>query len=268
MHPSLKPLTTSGAKHPRGILVLFWMTAAVLVNAGSLPLTRAQDGPPSGNNTPRLQVRQLEGTLHALGDLRFDLAKRTVRFPATVNMNEGAIEFALVGTQGKIHESVFATEIRPMHLRAVLSLLNFEPSAPKKIEGDAKASANKPSLVEIHVSWQDLPAGEPNNKKKRVPMRECIVIMEFERLSEFDEKVHLRPLPKGPWNYTGSRFDDYGFEAERELDFIAVQHRPSALINLPHPNSDRDDLWQANPKVLPEIGTPVTIEITLPPAKE
>jgi hypothetical protein len=58
--------------------------------------------------------------------------------------------------------------------------------------------------------------------------------------------------------------DKAGFEAERELDFIAVQRRPSALFNLPHHKTDRDDLWQANPKALPPMNTAVTIEITLP----
>ena len=220
---------------------------------------------------------QLGGPLHALGDIRFDLAKRTVQFPATVNMDEGAIEFALVGTQGKIHESIFATEIRPMHLRAVFSLLHFEPSTPPK-EGEPENPSERRALVDINISWTVHPNGESNDpdqdktkaeaETKRVPLRECILVMEFEQISEFDEKVHLNPLPKGPWNYTGSRFDDYGFEAERELDFIGVQFRPSALINLPHPKSDRDDLWQANAKILPEIGTPVTIEITLPAEKK
>ena len=247
----------SKVSHPIGRLLLVTFLVTVLNIAGT-----AETPPP--HKSSELEVKQLAGSLHALGDIQFDVTARTIHFPATVNMTEGAIEFALVGTQGKIHEAVFATDIRPLHLRTVLSLLNFEPS-PALVEGasdDDKAKA-KPALVEIDVTWPD-PA-QPNGKaKKRVPLRECIVVMEFERISEFDEKVHLKPLPKGPWTYTGSRVDDAGFEAERELDFIAVQRRLSALFNLPHPNTDQDDLWQANPKALPAKETPVTIEITLP----
>lgn len=252
--------------HSLRILFVSLSLASIAVTGAARAQFPGAEAPPLADPTPRLQVERLDGSLHALGEIQFDAANRTIQFPAAVNMSEGAIEFALVGTHGKTHESVFATDIRPVHLRTVLSLLNFEPTITKnEADNNAPTPDQKaaPSLVEINVTWEDKEKGT----KKTVTLRECIVVMTFEVLSEFDEKVLLNPLPKGPWNYTGSRVDEAGFEAERELDFIAVQNRPSALFNLPHPNSDRDDLWQANKKILPAIGTPVTIGISLPKAK-
>lgn len=220
------------------------LTATLLVLHGSLA---AQDDPSTTHAVPattpspqpRLQVCQLNATEHALGAIRFDLAKREIRFPATVNMNEGAIEFALVGTQGKTHESVLATDIRPVHLRTVMSLMNVEPSpspspAPETPGAEAQPVENQPefaSLVDIQVSWTT-PADEstPETEPKRdapavsVSLRRCVIEMQFERISEFDEKVILQPLPEGPWEYTGSRFDDRGFEAER--GWISLPYAP------------------------------------------
>ena len=250
------------------------------ISIAAAPMAALSDETPDPH-TPQLQVQRLQGSLYALGEIHFDSATRTIRFPATVNMTEGAVEFALVGTQGKLHESVLATDIRPLQLRTVLSLLDFEPSpapaepspapvepSPAPVEGETDEDpVAAPALVDIAVSWND-PTKPKGHGRKRVSLRQCILVMEFEPISEFGEKVHLNPLPEGPWTYTGSRVDGLGFEAERELDFIAVQHRPSALFNLPHPNADRDDLWQANEKALPAKDTPVTVEIMLPQKPE
>lgn len=248
--------------------LLIGLATAVLCS-----LAKAQESAPA-SSPQKLRVEKLEGSLHALGEIRFDVAKRTIRFPASVNMNEGAIEFALVGTQGKTHESIFATDIRPIHLRAVMSLLNVEPTPAEKTGNPEPKKAPAPSFVDVEVSWasqteEGKAAAADATKAQTVSLRKCVAEMHFERPSPTsDEKVTLKPLPKGSWEYTGSRVDDLGFEAERELDFIAVQKRLSALFNLPYPNTDRDDLWQANGKVLPAIGTPVTITIRLPQAGE
>ena len=225
--------------------------ARIIIVLSLASILAAQDTPPS------LSIKQLEGSKHALGAIEFDTEKRTIRFPAMVNMDEGAIEFALVGSLGKTHEAILSTDIRPMQLRTVLSLMHFEPSPPQDAEASPPQTLSK---VEIDLHWET-----DSGKKTSVSLRKCIAFMEFERVSQTGEKVHLQPLPKGYWIYTGSRLDDLGLEAERELDIIGVERRMSALFNLPDRHTDQDDLWQAYGEALPAKGTPLVIEIQLPP---
>ena len=48
-----------------------------------------------------------------VGTVEIDQTARTVRIPAQVNMRSGDVEYALVHSQGKCHESVFSTEASP-----------------------------------------------------------------------------------------------------------------------------------------------------------
>jgi hypothetical protein len=52
-----------------------------------------------------------------MGKITVNKQAGTVRFPATVNMADGALEYLLVSDKGKTHESLFATAVVPFQLQ-------------------------------------------------------------------------------------------------------------------------------------------------------
>jgi len=73
-----------------------------------------------------------------------------------------------------------------------------------------------------------------------------------------------KPVPRGPWIYTGSMFGaDGGFLAQQQGSFISVVTNPAALINNPRKGNNDDTAWVVNEKAVPPVDTPVQIVITL-----
>src|SRR3989442_9675353 len=77
----------------------------------------------NGPALPTDRVRQLGPSLFQVGAVRIDREQRTLRFPALVNLREGNLEYLLVTSFGKTHESLLRTEVRPFQLQVALLLL-------------------------------------------------------------------------------------------------------------------------------------------------
>ena len=89
-------------------------------------------------------------------------------------MKEGALEYAIVHQNGKIHEAILITKARPFHVNIALKILGYQeskelfpilgedfrptgkfPEVPEKIKNSAR--------VEIQLQWKTL-------KKQRIVM--------------------------------------------------------------------------------------------------
>src|SRR3954467_6550095 len=64
----------------------------------------------SSRNAP---LREIGPGIFQLGDIRIDKHKRTVSFPAVLNLRQGAMEYLMVSSWGKVHESILRTETEP-----------------------------------------------------------------------------------------------------------------------------------------------------------
>src|SRR5437868_4599438 len=86
---------------------IVWGTLFCLL--GPEEFTHAQKGSAPGEE-PKLLVKEVGPGLFEIGRVRFSKNDRAVRIPVEVNMREGAVEYFLVTTTGKTHESVFRTD--------------------------------------------------------------------------------------------------------------------------------------------------------------
>lgn len=176
-----------------------------------------------------------------LKGVEIQLDQRTLLFPATVNQSDGIIEYALVHRSGKVHESLFRTEIEPQDLHAAVLL----------VVGKIPSNGIP---VEVEARWTNTTGA---------------VTQTLAQLVRYVDK--RAPLESGAWRYTGSEFFDGKFLAQTEGSMIALMHDPAALVNNPRRGSDRDDLWEPNAEVLPAVGTPVEVVLRLttsnPPPK-
>src|SRR5437762_3203439 len=77
--------------------------------AGPRPLhTNAAPVSAAVTNSP---IQKVGDGLFQIGQVRLDKEKRTITFPASVNMHEGNIEYVLVHATGKVHESLLKTSV-------------------------------------------------------------------------------------------------------------------------------------------------------------
>ena len=111
--------------------------------AASLLTLSAQDGPepskqPASNpagakvaselaEAAKTRIKKAGPTEYTLGDIQFSSATHEIRVPATMNMTEGILEYALVHENGKTHESLLRTKVSPTELNVALLLCNYEP---------------------------------------------------------------------------------------------------------------------------------------------
>ena len=95
--------------------------ASVLPLLGCLALAgdeKEPAGEKSGKEPP--PVRDLGNGKFEVGIVTFHQKSREINFPAEVNMKEGALEYAVVHHNGKIHEAILITKARPFHVHIAL----------------------------------------------------------------------------------------------------------------------------------------------------
>jgi hypothetical protein len=190
-----------------------------------------------------LPVRALSGGLFQVGQVTLNKSNRTVNFPATVNLRDETVEYAVVHKTGKTHESIFRTEARPQDIHVALLLLGVKPVMTNLFGVDGKALPPGEKVF-IEMSW--------NNEGARVSHAlEDLVL---------NRETH-KTLSRGAWIYNGSNFSEGAFTAQRDGSIVSIHIDPDALINNPRPGRENDDLHVPNAAKLPAIGTPVEIVI-------
>ena len=162
-------------------------------------------------------------------------------------MIEGPVEYAVVGSRGKIHESVFVTtaEARDLHVAALLLGVSAASDLGPQ---NAAAIAKRGSAVVITVEW------ERNGPTERIFLNEAV------NISDPATKAVTGNLPSGAWVYNGSRIEaDGGFAATRHGSLISIIRDEDALVNNPGATRDNDEIHTPNAGKLPPKGHPVRI---------
>lgn len=181
-------------------------------------------------------VQQIDANTFQIGEVRLDKKERRLILPATVNMVEGQIEYILVSSIGKLHESIFKTTAEPIHVHTAAMLL-----APKP------ASTNTPLEISISV---ELPDG------KNVPIEVV-----------FENANPEKSLKPGVWRYQGSRLVEGTFIAQRDGSITAIISDPDSIAESGRVSAEDDENWRPKKSVLPPLGTAVKIFLNFSPRK-
>lgn len=211
-------------------------------------------GMPITNLAPRLPglsnalLRPTGSNTFALGPVELDVRERRVSFPAVVNMEAGLIEYLLVTTSGKTHESLLRTDVAPHQIQLALLLLGARGAGTNAFP-DSPTQPLPGEPVTLELVWTQ--AGQP----KRVRAEQAV-----------RDRRRRSPAAEGPWVYTGSRVVEGVFVAELVGSIVAVMEDPDALINNPRPGREDDENWEIQPGVMPPLETPVRVVIKLGPA--
>jgi hypothetical protein len=206
--------------------------------------------------SPNSAVQEISPGVFRIGQVMLDKARREVRFPAIVNQREGLIEYLLVGTKGKTHESVLRTDVRPFYLHTAMLLLGAKTGG--QLPG---VPLPPPALDSAYLAGAPLPAGIPVSISVHWEMAgQAPATRPAETL--ITNTKTAAPMTPGSWIYNGSLFDHGQFMADAELSFAAVVTDPVALMNNPRPGHDNDEIWTVATDRVPPLDTPVEVRIT------
>jgi hypothetical protein len=237
-----------------------WRIAAgVFSMAIALGICRGEDTP----NPTNLPLQQISADVFQLGTVRLDKRRKTVQFPAFLNMNDGVIEYLLVNAKGKAYESLLRTDTEPyyIHLAMLLTGARGAPQTPALLNAPfvpfhinrAASATNLPPLpailgdpITIELAWRT------NAQPKNVRAEDC--------LFNLSTKTNAT---RGPWTYNGSRVVHGVFMAEQGESIVALIDDIDAMVNNPRPGSDNDQIWQINSNVVPPLNTPVDVTFKL-----
>ena len=191
-----------------------------------------------------LPLQQIASGVFQLGQVRVDSARKTVAFPAFVNMTAGLMEYFLVTSSGKTHESVLRTDVPPFQIQVAMLLLgargttnSFPDDPAKPLPGDQ---------VSLEIRWK------MGRKEKHARAEEWV----------FNAKARTA-MSKGPWIYNGSTVIDGSFIAQEQGSIISVMEDPYAQINNPRPGREDDTIWMVRKSKVPPLETPVEVIIQL-----
>lgn len=191
-----------------------------------------------------LPVVKVAPGLFRLGEIQIHKKARSVTFPAQVNIDKGPLEYLLVQSGDKTHESLLRTEIDPYYLSIAFPLLGFEGSDSPLVQQGAPDTP-KGEAVKITIVYRE------GNKSRKVPAEAWVV----KKIGEQEES------PSMSWTYTGSKVMQGTLLAQVQGVIVAICYDPAALIDNATPGGESDEIWFVKEGVVPPAGTPVTVVI-------
>src|SRR5688572_23652331 len=162
-----------------------------------------------GTNAP---IKELPGGRLQIGLVTLDPKEKSLSFPAAVNIRTGLVEYAVVTTNGKVHESIFKTEAEPFHIHTAMLLLGA------RLETNIDATAFFDPKREIPGPKLKIDVIIPG------PHSRTNLIDRFVRNAQ-DKTPRENQIPF--WIYNGSRFSDGTFLAQREGSIISLIADPA-----------------------------------------
>ena len=223
-----------------------WTILALLVTASAASSAQPPAAPPTPSWVQtNLHPKFIGPGVLELGLVRLDQQRRSATIPAFVNLKEGVVEYFLVTSGGKTHESVLRTDAEPHHIHVAMLLLGARGAGTNDLPDDP-AIGLPGDEVTIEIVWKQ-------GAKERRVRAETLVL----------DRKRKSAMTKGDWIYTGSRFREDGFAAQADGSIISLITDVDALVNNPRPGREDDDRWLSKAKRLPELDEPVQVVITL-----
>jgi hypothetical protein len=251
-------------KKALGWLLLFSVALSVNARQDATPATNPPPKQATGyqpvessmtklTNAP---VRMVEPGIIEVGRVRLDQHRRSITFPATLNKTQGLMEYFLVTTYGKTHESILKTQAEPYHIHLAMLLLGAH--GPGNADFPGSPTNGVPGPV-VHPSKETIPGNKVSIEVKwKTPAGETRHFAE-ELIRKNDTPTNMAP---GSWVYNGSLIVNNKFLAQMDGSIISLVTDPVALINNIGPGHDNDLIWEPDIPHLPPADLPVEVTIT------
>ncbi len=223
----------------------FFLGACFLLLGVAVPFIQPVLAEPTGTNQfSQPIIKELTPGVFQVGSVQLNKEERTITFPATLNMTNGPVEYLLVTSVGKLHESVLRTTVDPMHIHLAALLLGAKGAGTNLTVQQFNTKEIPGEKTALSLSW----ASASSDKSLRA--EECVL----------NSSTGQR-MSQGAWVYNGSQVHGGALVAQRDGLVISIMSDPLALINNPRPGRENDEIWQVNSNSVPPLNSPVKFEI-------
>lgn len=184
-----------------------------------------------------------------------DMKAKEVRLEGKVVQRSAGLELLVCGPNTREHESVIVTRAKPSHVTFALALLGLEPGKPGFATEGGAFSPAAGDLLDITVRFT-AEKTEGDRREKQV-----VELPAWRLLRPAGTELGLERAIE--WVYVGRPEEAALKAADREGTVVGLANFPDAVIDVPFESSDVNAglLYQANPDVVPEVGTPVELII-------
>lgn len=191
-----------------------------------------------------------------IGSATLNRDERTVSFPSMVNTNAGPMEYLLVHSRGKTHESILKTSVEPYHIHVAMLLLGAAAPTNSPAGQDAGSGPiESPSAeklpgdkVTVLLSWTN------EGRTNTMPAEKLVFNTEKK---ESPESLN--------WVYNGSRMIGGRFISQIEGSIISLITDPGAMVNNASPGRENDQIWTVNTNNFPPLRAPLQVILKLNP---
>jgi hypothetical protein len=204
---------------------------------------------------PSVVIERVSPGIFRFGDIRIDKEAKAVIFPASVNMDKGLLEYLIVRSSGKVHESLLRTNVDPYHLQLALLLLGFE-GTDQPISAQGAPEKPKGERIEIIIEYDKKEGAGSSGRINKIKAEEWVA-----RKTNGD----LKSPGSLDWVYTGSLVVQGQFLAQSSGSIAAIYRDPGALIDNASVGGESDEIWFVKEGAVPPVGTPVTVIIKAKP---
>ncbi len=176
-----------------------------------------------------------------------------VRLEGKVVMQEGPLELLVCSEGTREHESVVAVKARPSHVTFALALLGLGPGKPGFTTPGGTFSPAAGAVLDITARFTVDPG---DGKKPEVQSYPAWKLLRFAGT----ETSLVRPLE---WVYVGRQSPEALAAADQEGTVVCVSNFTEAVIDVPFESTgvNANLIYEANPAVVPPVGTPVELVI-------
>ncbi len=208
--------------------------------------------------------------VYQIGLVQLDKSNKSVQFPAVLNMDHGLIEYLLVTTRGKTHESLLKTEAEPYHIHVAMLLLGAKGAA------QTKELLNVPT-GEYHVNTPGAATNRLAALLKGDPIRIELVwtnangargathpTVSTNAAEDWITDLQTgKSAARGTWDYNGSRVVDGIYMAQQQGSIVAVIDDVDAMVNNPRKGHENDQVWEVRTNTVPKLNGKVLVRFKL-----
>lgn len=215
--------------------------------------------PPQTNAPPLVEITP---GVFQIGLVRLDKTNKSVQFPAVLNMDHGLIEYLLVTTRGKTHESLLKTEAEPYHIHIAMLLLG------------AKGAAQSKELLKVPTGEFHVNTPAATNRLADLLKGDAVRIEILRTNAQGVATTNAaedwitdlqtgKAAAHGTWNYNGSRVVDGIYMAQQQGSIVAVVDDVDAMVNNPRKGHDNDQVWEVRTNAVPKVNERILVRMTL-----
>jgi len=224
----------------------FSLALVTIVLAAGVSQAAESPSAPAAPAAPAPEVT----TIKTLPGIVVDLKAKEVRLEGTVCLQKGALELLVCSKGTREHESIVVVQAKPSHVTFALALVGLGHGQPGYRTESGAFSPPAGAAVDILVRFSRQAA---DGKAETVEVPAWKLLRPSGSQSDLEQPLQ--------WVYVGLAGKEDLVASDREGTVVCLSNFAEAVLDVPFASTDvnADLLYEANPRIVPAVGTPVEV---------